>query len=162
MQSLVRIYIQYPAAIKDLEYKPNFAIRGLHYDIEKGLLLKLDSFLQIQFGSVYRGLTRVADAEVLRLYKNRIIPIAYVEGSNRATNHEARAKMVQLADLFSVPEMGLLCNVAEYFVRNRFDYHPEIMFRDIKVWSRLISILISIIFRHFLFAVVVVCASILV
>lgn len=75
----------------------------------------------------------MADAEVLRLYKNRIIPIAYVEGSNRVTNHDARAKMVQLADLFSVPEMGLLCNVAEYFVRNHFDYHPEIMFRDIKV-----------------------------
>lgn len=62
---------------------PGFAVRGLHYDIEKGLLLKLDSFLQIQFGSVYRGMTRVSDAEVLRLYKNRTIPIAYVEGSMR-------------------------------------------------------------------------------
>lgn len=41
--------------------------------------------------------------------------------------------MVQLADLFSVPEMGLLCNVAEYFENNRFDYHPEILFRDVKV-----------------------------
>lgn len=41
--------------------------------------------------------------------------------------------MVQLADLFSVPEMGLLCNVAEYFERNHFDYHPEILFRDVKV-----------------------------
>lgn len=42
-----------------MEYRPEFAIRGLHYDIEKGLLLKLDSFLQIQLGSVYRGLTPV-------------------------------------------------------------------------------------------------------
>lgn len=42
-----------------MEYRPEFAIRGLHYDIEKGLLLKLDSFLQIQLGSVYRGLTAV-------------------------------------------------------------------------------------------------------
>lgn len=54
---------------------PGFAIRGLHYDIEKGLLLKLDSFLQIQLGSVYRGLTPVNDAEVLRLYRNRVIPL---------------------------------------------------------------------------------------
>lgn len=123
---------QYPSAIKDLEYKPGFAVRGLHYDIEKGLLLKLDSFLQIQFGSVYRGLTRVPDTEVLRLYKNRIIPIAYVEGSSRIPQ-EVSAKMVQLADLFSVPEICLLCNVAEFFERNRFDYHPEILFRDIKV-----------------------------
>lgn len=41
--------------------------------------------------------------------------------------------MVQLADMFSVPEMGLLCNIAEYFERNGIDYHPEILFRDVKV-----------------------------
>jgi len=73
--------LQYPKEIGDLDYVPHFAIRGLHYDIEKGLLLKLDSFLQIQLGSVYRGLTRVPDSEVLNLYRNRIIPIAYVEGN---------------------------------------------------------------------------------
>lgn len=67
--------IQYPEAIKSLEYLPGFAIRGLHYDIEKGLLLKLDSFLQIQLGSVYRGLTPVSDAEVIRLYRNRVVPL---------------------------------------------------------------------------------------
>lgn len=50
------------------------------YDIEKGLLLKLDSFLQIQLGTVFRGLSRVPDEEVLNLYRNRIIPISYVEG----------------------------------------------------------------------------------
>lgn len=74
---------KYPDAIKSLEYMPGFAIRGLHYDIEKGLLLKLDSFLQIQLGSVYRGLTPVSDAEVLRLYRSRTVPIAYVEGSSK-------------------------------------------------------------------------------
>lgn len=41
--------------------------------------------------------------------------------------------MIQLADLFSVPEMGLLCNVAEYFEKHKIDYHPEILFRDVKV-----------------------------
>lgn len=61
-------------------------MRGLHYDIEKGLLLKLDSFLQIQLGSVYRGLTKVPDQEVLKCYKNRILPIAYVEGQSK--NHQ--------------------------------------------------------------------------
>ncbi|XP_013135166.1 PREDICTED: 5'-nucleotidase domain-containing protein 3 [Papilio polytes] len=122
---------KYPAEISKLEYKPHFAVRGLHYDIEKGLLLKLDSFLQIQFGAVYRGLTPVSTEEVLKIYKNRIIPIAYVEGDNRAHKGN-RAKMVHLADLFSVPEMGLLCNVAEYFIKNHIDYHPEILFLDVK------------------------------
>jgi 5' nucleotidase family len=75
--------LQYPPEILKLDYKPGFAVRGLHYDIEKGLLLKLDSFLQIQFGSVYRGLTPICTEEVLGLYKNRIIPIAYVEGHTK-------------------------------------------------------------------------------
>lgn len=75
--------MQYPSEINNLEYIPGFAVRGLHYDIEKGLLLKLDSFLQIQLGSVYRGRTKIPDAEVLKLYKNRIIPIAYVEGHSK-------------------------------------------------------------------------------
>ncbi|XP_046476124.1 5'-nucleotidase domain-containing protein 3 isoform X1 [Neodiprion pinetum] len=123
---------KYPEEIGKLEYPEGFAVRGLHYDIEKGLLLKLDSFLQIQLGTVYRGLQRVPDEEVLRLYKNRIIPIAYVEAPNKHTQDPRSTKMVQLADLFSVPEMGLLCNVAEYFVKNHIDYHPEILFRDVK------------------------------
>lgn len=82
----VIVIFQYPENISKLEYIPRFAVRGLHYDIEKGLLLKLDSFLQIQLESVYRGLTKIPDAEVLRLYKNRILPIAYVEGQSK--NHQ--------------------------------------------------------------------------
>ncbi|XP_055922442.1 5'-nucleotidase domain-containing protein 3 [Eupeodes corollae] len=123
---------KYPEEIAQLEYKPGFAVRGLHYDIEKGLLLKLDSFLQIQLGSVYRGLTKIPDSEVLKIYKNRIIPIAYVEGHSKSYQQDVKAKMVQLADLFSVPEMCLLCNVAEYFEKNHIDYHPEILFDDVK------------------------------
>jgi len=41
--------------------------------------------------------------------------------------------MAQLADLFSVPEMSLLCNITEYFVNKNIDYHPDILFRDVQV-----------------------------
>ncbi|XP_071441544.1 5'-nucleotidase domain-containing protein 3 isoform X2 [Hetaerina americana] len=122
---------KYPTGILSLDYSPGFTVRGLHYDIEKGLLLKLDSFLQIQLGSVYRGLSAVPDNEVLKLYKNRIVPIAYVEAHVR-NGGSHQAKMVQMADLFSVPEMGLLCNVTEYFLSKGIDYHPEILFHDVK------------------------------
>uniref|UniRef100_A0A336MPZ0 CSON005199 protein n=1 Tax=Culicoides sonorensis TaxID=179676 RepID=A0A336MPZ0_CULSO len=122
---------KYPSGIRDLDYKPDFAVRGLHYDIEKGVLLKLDCFLQVQFGSVFRGLTPLSDEEVLDLYKNRIIPIAYVEGHTKYS-YNSSPKMIQLADLFSVPEMCLLSSVTEYLVRNGIDYHPEILFRDVK------------------------------
>lgn len=58
-------------------------MRGLHYDIEKGLLMKIDSFLQIQLGTVYRGLTPVSNEEVIKLYKNKNIPLAYVESHGK-------------------------------------------------------------------------------
>lgn len=67
----------------DLEYNPDFTIRGLHYDIEKGLFMKLDSFLQIQLGTVYKGLTPVPDEKVIELYKNKVMPIAYVEAKDK-------------------------------------------------------------------------------
>ncbi len=41
--------------------------------------------------------------------------------------------MAQLADLFSLPEMNLLCNVTQYLHQNAIDYHPESLFRDVKV-----------------------------
>ena len=41
--------------------------------------------------------------------------------------------MAHLADLFSVPEMSLLCNITEFFLQNNIEYHPEILFRDVKV-----------------------------
>ncbi|KAF0288803.1 5'-nucleotidase domain-containing protein 3 [Amphibalanus amphitrite] len=44
---------KYPKDIENLRYLPEFAVRGLHYDIHKGLLIKVDSFNQIQLGSVY-------------------------------------------------------------------------------------------------------------
>lgn len=46
--------------------------------------------------------------------------------------------MAHLADLFSVPEMSLLCNTTEYFVNNTLDYHPDILFRDVKVWYHIL------------------------
>jgi len=71
--------LQYPKEVANLEYNPQFAVRGLHYDIHKGLLLKVDSFMQVQMGCVYRGLSPLSDDEVLELYGSRKIPMQYVE-----------------------------------------------------------------------------------
>jgi len=46
--------------------------------VEKGLLFKLDSFHQIQLGTVYRGRKKLDDETVLRLYKRRNIPVSYL------------------------------------------------------------------------------------
>ncbi|KAG1687824.1 5'-nucleotidase domain-containing protein 3 [Nymphon striatum] len=41
--------------------------------------------------------------------------------------------MVQLSDLFSVPEILLLSQVTEYFQKHNIPYHPQILFQDVKV-----------------------------
>lgn len=129
--------------LREIPYKNHFAIRGLHYDVEKGLLLKLDSFLQIQLGTVYRGCRQLSDAEVMDIYKNRSMSRGYVEGTGPLQDYQGQQigsaqrngtkRMIQLADLFSVPEMTLLCNVSDYFEKHQIDYHPEMLFRDVKV-----------------------------
>ena len=69
---------QYPRELERLDYIPDFAIRGLHYDVEHGLLMKIDSFHHIQLGSVYRGLAPVNDEEVLKIYKGAYVPRNFI------------------------------------------------------------------------------------
>ncbi|CAM1332795.1 NT5DC3 (predicted) [Pycnogonum litorale] len=115
---------KYPKEIESLNYVPNFAVRGLHYDFEQGVLMKVDSFHQIQLGSVYRGLTPINKDEIMKLYSRDTLRKDVISGSH--------SSMVQLSDLFSVPEMVLLSNVTEFFEKNNIPYHPQILFQDVK------------------------------
>ena len=76
-EHLVKKY-GYPEDIGRVVYDPCFAIRGLHYDVEKGLFLKVDSAHQIQLGTVYRGREKLEDQEVLNLYKRRQLPVTFL------------------------------------------------------------------------------------
>jgi len=125
-EHLVKKY-GYPEGVAKLIYDPLFAIRGLHYDVEKGLLLKVDSFHQIQLGTVHRGREKVDDENVLKLYKRRHLPVNYLESRPDNVN----LKMVQLADIFSKPEMSLLAAVVDYFLNNGIEYQPESLYYDI-------------------------------
>ncbi|GAB6018545.1 hypothetical protein CHUAL_000240 [Chamberlinius hualienensis] len=125
---LVKKY-KYPKCIADLPYLPDFAVRGLHYDILKGLLLKLDSYRQIQIGTVYRGHKQLNEAQVLEAYGHLYIPIEYMEGSFTGTE---QPKMQHLNDLFSLPEINLVSNVTEYFESHSIPYNPEVLFWDVR------------------------------
>ncbi|XP_064086629.1 5'-nucleotidase domain-containing protein 3-like isoform X1 [Macrobrachium nipponense] len=132
---------RYPDEIKDLQYNREFAVRGLHYDIEHGLLMKLDQFQQIQIGSIYRGLTVLSSEDVMNIYGSRSLPLYYVEGHLRGNSWEqchsmgscsCDTKMAHLADLFSMPEMCLLSQVAQFFSDNNIPYHSVPLFNDVK------------------------------
>ncbi|XP_076062811.1 5' nucleotidase C isoform X2 [Oratosquilla oratoria] len=144
---------RYPEGIKTLEYQRDFAVRGLHFDIEQGLLMKLDQFQQIQMSSIYRGMTCLTKEEVLQIYGHRSLPIHYVEGHLRgyvckSEHHKfslkkqhknlttsqryMTSKMAHLADLFSMPEMCLLSQVAQFFMDNNLSFHSVSLFNDVK------------------------------
>lgn len=69
-------------------------MRGLHYDIEKGLLMKMDQFQQLQIGSIYRGLTCLTQEEVMKIYGSRSLPLHYVEGHLRGVSMYAILSIV--------------------------------------------------------------------
>ncbi|XP_063150317.1 5'-nucleotidase domain-containing protein 2-like isoform X2 [Candoia aspera] len=118
---------KYPKGILKYEYRPNFAIRGLHYDIAKGLLMKIDAFHYIQLGTVYRGLKPVPDDEVLEMY----------DGTHHIPLHQASGfygkgpAIKQFMDIFSLPEMTLLAVANDFFISNDIDYDPIHLYKDV-------------------------------
>ena len=41
--------------------------------------------------------------------------------------------MVQLADLFSLPEMCLMCQVTDLFIQRNIEFQPAVLFSDVRV-----------------------------
>lgn len=120
---------KYPKEIlsPEFDFQLDFASRGLHCDVHKGYLMKIDAFHNIQTDSVYRGWKKVAAKEVFDTYNGFHISSDALTGY-----YGSGPRMHQLMDLFSVPEMTLLANINEYFIRNNVDYCPENVFYDIR------------------------------
>ncbi|XP_060930408.1 5'-nucleotidase domain-containing protein 2 isoform X2 [Limanda limanda] len=120
-------HFKYPEGLRKYDYIPNFAARGLHYDIQKGLLMKIDAFHYIQPGTVYRGLSPVPDEEVLQLYGGTYhVPLQQDSGF-----YGKGPKVKQFMDIFSIPEMNLLAVANDFFITNDIDYDPVHLFKDV-------------------------------
>uniref|UniRef100_G3P6U6 5'-nucleotidase domain containing 3 n=1 Tax=Gasterosteus aculeatus TaxID=69293 RepID=G3P6U6_GASAC len=111
----------YPEGLRNYEYIPNFAVRGLHYDVQKALLMKIDAFHYIQLGTVYRGLHPVPDEEVIAMYEGCHVPLENMS--------DFYGKFM---DIFSLPEMTLLCCVNDFFMKHNIDYEPVHLYKDVK------------------------------
>ncbi|CAD7681251.1 unnamed protein product [Nyctereutes procyonoides] len=121
---------RYPVEIRKYEYDPNFAIRGLHYDVQRAVLMKIDAFHYIQLGTVYRGLSVVPDEEVIEMYEGSHVPLEQMSDFYGKSSHGNTMK--QFMDIFSLPEMSLLSCVNEYFLKNNIDYEPVHLYKDVK------------------------------
>lgn len=120
--------LNYPTAIKGISYNPNFAIRGLHCDITKGFLMKIDAYNQIQLSSVYRGHAPVSPDEVAEHYGGTHVPMHVTD--NLPTGSEW--KLTQFLDLFSMPEATLLADIVEYLLGHGIPFDPEYLYEDVQ------------------------------
>ncbi|XP_071271963.1 5'-nucleotidase domain-containing protein 3-like [Salvelinus alpinus] len=121
---------RYPEGLREYEYIPNFVVRGLHYDVQKALLMKIDAFHYIQLGTVYRGLHPVPDKEVIAMYNGCHVPLENMSDFYGKSSHGHTMK--QFMDIFSLPEMNLLCSVNDYFMKHNIDYEPVHLYKDVK------------------------------
>ncbi|XP_062856141.1 5'-nucleotidase domain-containing protein 3 [Trichomycterus rosablanca] len=121
---------RYPEGLMDYKYIPDFVVRGLHYDVQKALLMKIDAFHYIQLGTVYRGLHAVPDTEVIAMYEGSHVPLEIMSDFYGKSTHGHTMK--QFMDIFSLPEMTLLLCVNDYFMKHNIDYEPVHLYKDVK------------------------------
>ncbi|KAI8094409.1 HAD-superfamily hydrolase [Thamnidium elegans] len=113
--------LRYPKQIKGFTFDPNFAIRGLHYDVNNGWLMKIDNMANIQLYTVHVGREPIKDInEITELHKGRHISPDYL-----------KENMYQLSDLFSTPQATLLSDIVQYFRDHDMSFHPRYLSDDI-------------------------------
>ena len=122
--------LHYPEEILQFEYDPDLTIRGLHYDIYNGLLIKVNAVLQVQSDAVFRGRTKIHEDEVGRIYPAKRLTMDQLDPSQ---NTSAPTQFVHLVDNFAKPVMCLLADVIQWFMENEIDYEPESIYTDVRV-----------------------------
>ncbi|XP_067855434.1 5'-nucleotidase domain-containing protein 3 [Heptranchias perlo] len=121
---------KYPEDLRKYDYNPNFVIRGLHYDVQKGMVMKIDAFHYIQLGTIYRGLSPVPDEQVIEIYEGTHVPLEQMSDFYGKSSHGFTMK--QFMDIFSLPELTLLSCVNDYFIKQNIDFEPVYLYKDVK------------------------------
>uniref|UniRef100_A0A5K3FB92 5'-nucleotidase domain-containing protein 3 n=2 Tax=Mesocestoides corti TaxID=53468 RepID=A0A5K3FB92_MESCO len=119
---------KYPQELLSVKYDPNFLIRGLHYDIKTGFIMKVDAFKNIQSGTVYKGLRPVPYEVVQSNYNGLYIPSALLRGSVHTKDH----KITQMMDFFDLPASYAVCSAIEHFEQAGINYQPECIYGDVR------------------------------
>lgn len=116
---------KYPNGLKDLEYMHDFPIRGLHLDKRKGWLMKIDSYHNIQMGTVYHGMKPVPKEEVTKFYNGTRVNI------DDLGHTQTSSTLHHFVDLFCLPEINLLASTFQYFLDHNIHFNPQYVFQDI-------------------------------
>ena len=110
--------MKYPDDLLNFRYRPGMGARGLHLDIQRGWLMKVDSFHNIQLGTVYHGMRAIPDEEVIAAHHGTKLSVDIVGYLGRTS------KMFQYVDIFSIPEITLLRDIiqVEYRIKKKKNF----------------------------------------
>ncbi len=97
----------YPAEVRDLEYDPEFMIRGLVIDTEGGNVLKLDRYAYVKLA--FHGKKQLSRSERKRAYSTQKIDYASAHA---------------LDTLFSIPEACLFAQIVDLADSKPLNYPP--------------------------------------
>ncbi|KAJ4958215.1 hypothetical protein NE237_025326 [Protea cynaroides] len=120
---LAREYIvkelRYPETCLRFKYDPEFPIRGLYYDKQKGCLLKLDFFGSIEPDGCFFGRRKLSRKEINEVY-----------GTRHIGRDQARA-LVGLMDFFCFSEACLIADIVQHFVDAKLEFDPSYVYQDV-------------------------------
>ncbi|KAH9806184.1 HAD-superfamily hydrolase subfamily IG 5'-nucleotidase [Citrus sinensis] len=110
---------RYPEVCISFKYDPNFPIRGLYYDKQKGCLLKLDFFGSIEPDGCYFGRRKLSRKEIAEIY-----------GTRHIGRDQARG-LVGLMDFFCFTEACLIADIVQYFVDAKLEFDASYIYEDV-------------------------------
>lgn len=94
-----------------------------------GILLKIDGSNRIQFDSAFIGHRPVSNKQLIQMYGSSHVPISFM---NDVYGNALRYKrMIHYIDNFSLVEVALLSDIAEYFLSHCIPYDPIIFYTDV-------------------------------
>ena len=123
---------KYPSQLRHLTYLPHFPIRGIHFDKRRGWFMKVDSYHNIQLGSVFYGLNRIHDEDVIRAYGGLRLnsdDIGNVHHQQQQQHNTTSPHLHHFVDLFCLPEISLLASTFQYFLDKGIHFTPEYIFQ---------------------------------
>ncbi|VDO68514.1 unnamed protein product [Schistosoma margrebowiei] len=89
--------------------------------------MKVDAFHHIQLDTVYRGFKLLSLDEILKVYRGSHLSSDILK--QKFTPNDTI--MIQLMDLFRLPEINLVCSIIDFFDRHGIDYKPVYVYQDV-------------------------------
>ncbi|CAF1213104.1 unnamed protein product [Rotaria sp. Silwood1] len=118
--------LRYPNHLMNFSYRQGMGARGLHLDIKRGWLMKIDSYHNIQLDTVYHGMRKVSNEEVIAAHGGTKLSVDEVGYLGMTSN------MYQFVDIFSIPEITILRDVTQYFIDNSIPFASEYVHYDVR------------------------------